>query len=273
MTTDSIGYYLGIYFPQFLKRYIETTKSVIIINVIKTCQKADYGIDAPKVVCNLTIAGVIAIIAGFILYAIVRAGSVAGIILLAAGCCLLVTAGLLIWSSRSGKLYERERLIDTLRLIGSENVLDIGCGRGLLLNGVAKRLNKGKAFGIDLWQETDQSGNSPEEALANAKCENVADRVDIRTADMRNLPFPDESMDAVISSIAIHNVLDRDGREKAIREIARVLKPKGRIAIQDFRNIDEYVNTLRNLGWDDVESSGLNFMIFPPVRIITGQKP
>ena len=90
---------------------------------------------------------------------------------------------------------------------------------------------------------------------------------------MRNLPFPDESMDAVISSIAIHNVLDRDGREKAIREIARVLKPKGRIAIQDFRNIDEYVNTLKDTGWNDVESSGLNFMIFPPVRIITGQKP
>jgi len=235
--------------------------------------KADYGIDAPTTVRHILMVGVIAIIAGFVLCTIGYAGLAIEATLLVMGCLLLATAGLLIWSSKYGKLYERERLIDTLKLTGSENVLDIGCGRGLLLNGVARRLNKGKAFGIDLWQVTDQSGNNPEAALANAKCENVADRVDVRTADMRNLPFPDKSMDAVISSIAIHNVPDKNGREKTVREIARVLKPKGRIAIQDFRNIDEYVNTLKDLGWDDVKSSGLNFMIFPPVRIIMGQKP
>jgi arsenite methyltransferase len=238
-----------------------------------TYPKANYGIDAPAVVRNMIVAGVIVVSTGFILHAMFHVGLVAETVLLVVGCCLLATAGLLVWSSKLGKFYERERLIDTLRLSGSEHVLDVGCGRGLLVNGVARRLNKGKAFGIDLWQETDQSGNSPKAALANAKAENVTDRVDIRTADMRNLPFPDKSMDAVISSIAIHNVPDKNGREKTIREIVRVLKPKGRIAIQDFCNIDEYVNTFKKLGWNDVESSRLNFMIFPPVRMITGQKP
>ena len=243
-----------------------------------TRPKADYGIDGPTAVRDLTIAGVIAVIAGLVLYTIiVPTRPVAGTILLVAGFvsafCLLATAGLMVWSSKSGKLRERERLIDTLELIGNENVLDVGCGRGLLLNGAARSLPNGKAFGIDLWQNIDQSGNSPEATLANAKAENVADRVEIRTADMRNLPFPDQSMDAVISSIAIHNVPDREGRAKAIREIARVLKPKGRLALQDLRNIEEYVKTLRDLGWDDVKPSGLNFMIFPPVRMVLGQKP
>ena len=186
---------------------------------------------------------------------------------------MLVTAGLMVWSSKVGKLRQRERLIDTLGLTGDESVLDVGCGRGLLLNGVARRLTEGKAFGIDLWQNVDQSGNSQEAATANSEAENVADRVEIRTADMRELPFPDGTMDAVVSSIAIHNVPDKEGRAKAIREIARVLKPKGRVALQDLRCTDEYVETLKGLGWKEVELSGPIFMIFPPVRMVTGRKP
>ncbi len=110
-------------------------------------------------------------------------------------------------------------------LAGSEKVVDVGCGRGLLLVGVARRLRDGRAFGVDLWQSIDQSGNTPEATMANAKAEDVAGRVEIRTADMRDLPFHDESMDCGSSSIAIHNVPGEDGRAKAIREIARVLKP------------------------------------------------
>lgn len=243
-----------------------------------TTPKANYGIDAPKTIRNLGIGGVIALIAGLVLHWMVfPTRPIAGTILLIAGFvsgfCLLATTGLLVWSSKSGKLRERERFIDTLGLVGSEQVLDVGCGRGLLLNGVARRLPKGKAFGIDLWQNTDQSGNSPEATLENAKAENVADRVEVRTADMRDLPFPDGSMDAVISIIAIHNVPDENGRAEAIMEIARVLKSKGRLAIQDFRATGEYVKTLRDLGWKGIELSGLNFLIFPPIRIVTGQKP
>jgi SAM-dependent methyltransferase len=243
-----------------------------------TTLKADYGIDAPMAVRNLTIWGAIAFIAGFVFHrTMVPARPVAGTILLIAGFvsafCLLLAAGLLVWSSKFGKLIQRERLIDALRLGGNENVLDVGCGRGLLLIGVARRLPNGKAFGIDLWQKIDQSGNNPEATLANAKAENVVGRVEVRTADMRSLPFPDESMDAVISSIAIHNVPNEDGRAQAIREIARVLKSKGRIAIQDFHATGEYAKTLRNLGWKDVELSRANFWIFPPVRIATGRKP
>ncbi len=138
---------------------------------------------------------------------------------------------------------------------------------------MARRLSKGRAYGIDLWQNIDQSGNSLEATLLNSKAENVADRVEIKTGDMRELPFPDSSMDAVISSIALHNVPDGEGRAQAIREIARVLKPEGKIAIQDFRSTDEYVETLKDLGWTDVHLSGLNFLMFPPIRLITGRKP
>jgi len=240
--------------------------------------KANYGIDAPTVVRNLVIAGAAAGVAGAVLYRLmVPAFPLEGRILSIAGFvssfCLLATAGLMVWGSKYGKLREREKLIDTLGLSGKEKVLDVGCGRGLLLNGVARRLDEGKAFGVDLWRSVDQSGNTPEAAMENAKAEKVERRVGILTADMRDLPFPDASLDAVISSIAVHNVPGKEGRAQAIREIARVLKPKGRLVIRDLYATGEYVKTLRDLGWEDVNLSGRSFMAVAPIRIVTARKP
>lgn len=260
------------------KRFVLTLKSMRSRKKLMATSKVNYGIDAPTTVRNMAIGGILGILVGFLFCStVVSIHPIARRILSISGFSsalfLLSISGLLLWSSKFGKLREREYLIDKLGLAGDENVLDVGCGRGLLLNGVARRLPHGRVFGIDLWQKIDQSGNSPEAAMENARIENVADRVEVRTADMRDLPFPDGSMDAVISSIAIHNVPDRDGRAKTIREIMRVLKPEGRIALQDIRHIDEYVKTLSDLGCRNIQLSGLNFMIFPPIRIVTGQKP
>jgi arsenite methyltransferase len=240
--------------------------------------KPDYGIDAPGVVRNLTLCGAVLLLAGLVPCAVTfaarsRISVILAVVGFASAFCFLITAGLMMWSSKSGKLRQRERLIDSLGLAGHEKVLDVGCGRGLLLNGVARRLPDGKAFGIDLWQNIDQSGNSPEATLANARAEDVDERVEIRTADMRELPFPEGSMDDAISSLAIHNVPDKEGRAKAVREIARVLKRGGKLALQDFRDTDEYVDSLRELGWKDVRVSRPSFYVFPPVRIVSGTKP
>ena len=164
-------------------------------------------------------------------------------------------------------------MIDSLRLHGTETVADIGCGRGLLLTAAARRLTTGKAIGIDLWQAADQSGNQAAATLANAETEGVADRVEVRTGDMRDLPFGDQTVDVVVSSLAIHNIPEKAGRVKAVQEIARVLKPNGKLALLDFQRTDEYIQTLAELGWQDVRRSGLNFGMFPPVRIVTGMKP
>jgi hypothetical protein len=68
-------------------------------------------------------------------------------------------------------------------------------------------------------------------------------------------------------------VPDQAGRAKAVQEIARVLKPGGRVALLDFQRTEEYVDSLRNLGWQDVELSGLHWLMFPPVRLVRGRKP
>ena len=240
--------------------------------------RANYGIDAPPVVRNLALAGLACVAAGLSLKLLLPAAQseISTVLLicgLTAGWCLLFTAGLMVWSSKVGKLRFREQLLDSLALSGDETIVDIGCGRGLLLNGAARRLLTGKAIGVDLWHNQDQSGNSPEVTLANARAEGVANRMEIRTADMRKLPFPDGTVDVVVSNIAIHNIPDKQGRDRAIGEIGRILKAGGQVVLVDLRAVDEYAQTLKEMGWQDVAVSGREFAIFPPVRIVRGKKP
>jgi len=237
----------------------------------------DYGIDAPRVVRNLILAGIGSIIVGIVLiFFLASAQWLIAVILLIlgllAGASMVAIATVMVWSSKVGKLQLREQLINSLSLRGTEMVLDVGCGRGLLLNAAARRLATGKAIGIDLWQSADQTGNRLETTLTNAQAEGVANRVEVKTGDMRKLPFEDKTFDVVVSSLAIHNIRDKDGRDKAVREIARVLKPNGQAALLDFRCTDQYAQTLQEL-WSEVKLSGLQFQMLPPVRVVTGKKP
>lgn len=239
--------------------------------------RADYGIDAPPVVRSLAIFGVIALSIGFAAFRFISEPGWLALIIgywgILTGTILLLQTMLMIWSSKVGKLRMRKTLIDSLNLKGDETVLDVGCGRGLLLNEAARRLTRGKAIGVDLWQSEDQSGNHPEVTMENARVEGVAERVEVKTGDMRELPITDQSVDVVISSMAIHNVREKEGRVQAIREIHRVLRPGGQISLLDFLATDEYLATLQSLGWEDVQRSELSFRMMPPVRVVRGKKP
>ena len=159
--------------------------------------RADYGIDAPPVVRNLALGGIALVIVGMAAFVFISEPRWLKYILgywgLFAGGSMLLTSLLMIWSSKAGKLHQRQILIESLQLKGDETVLDVGCGRGLLLNEAAKHLPDGKAIGVDLWQTVDQSGNKPEVTLENARAEGVAERVEIKTGDMRQLPLLDDS--------------------------------------------------------------------------------
>jgi arsenite methyltransferase len=217
--------------------------------------RADYGLDAPGVVLNLALVSG----AGLLIFASIALGFWSGRIPLGGKAVLEVSSmalavGLscgamalyMVWSSKRGKATERERLLDRLSLKGNERVLDVGCGRGLMVIGAAKRLTTGSAVGIDIWQSEDLSGNRAEATLENAVLEGVKDRVRVETADMRRLPFPDASFDVVVSRAAIHNLYERTDRAKALAEIARVLAPGGQVLIDDIRHLNEYEAELRS---------------------------
>ncbi len=240
-------------------------------------ERADYGIDAPPVVRNFILVGAACMILAtaarsFFASAAPKLATVLFNAGVWTGAIFLAEAGLMVWSSKVGKLRERERLLGSMPWRGDEKVLDVGCGRGLLLIGAAKRLRTGKAIGVDIWQGVDQSGNRPEATWENARAEGVADRIDVTTADARQLPFPESTFDVIVSSLALHNIYNKTERDKALREVARVLKPGGRVAILDMRYTDEYAQVLRESGLRNAERSGLRFIIFP-IRLVTGSKP
>ena len=238
----------------------------------------DYGIDAPKLVKRFAIRGGMLIAFALALYFANRSSNPAaatslGSMLFAIGLTFLIISAFMIWSSRVAKLKLRDRILDSMPWRGDESVLDVGCGRGLLLIGAAKRLKTGKATGVDVWQTDDLSGNNAASTLANAKAEGVAERIKIENADARKLPFGANSFDVVVSSLAIHNIDSSQERAKAVREIARVLKPGGRLAIYDIFHASEYAKVLQQLGLADVQLSGLSFLWCVPSRTVIARKP
>jgi ubiquinone/menaquinone biosynthesis C-methylase UbiE len=170
------------------------------------------------------------------------------------------------------KFNDRDWLFDHLQLSGSENVLDVGCGHGLLLIGAAKRLTSGKAHGLDLWAQADQANNSKEATLRNARIEKVENKIEIHNGDMTMMPFADSTFDGVVSSWAIHNIYDRVEREKALAEINRVLKPGGKIAILDIDHAPSYRDYFQSRGLQNMKLLGPRFTFGNRTYLVLGQK-
>jgi arsenite methyltransferase len=218
-------------------------------------RRGEYGIDAPYVPLWMGVGAVAAIGMFFIGVALsIPTLSIPGLNI---GLALAASVADYLYASRIGKFAVWAELLLSLDLRGDERVLDLGCGRGAILLMAAKLVPRGRAVGIDLWKTSDQSGNALEVARRNAELEGVADRVDLRTGDMRALPFEDESFDVVLSSLAIHNIPDVGGREKAIDEAVRVLRRGGLILIADISATGEYEARLRDRGLSGVERRSL----------------
>jgi arsenite methyltransferase len=184
----------------------------------------------------------------------------------------LAGVAVMLWSSKVGKLRARDALIDAIPWRGDEQVLDVGCGRGMLLIAAAKRLTTGRAIGVDVWHSRDQADNRPDATWANAHAEGVAERIEVRDGDARQLPFADNAFDVVVSSLVIHNIPGDAGRARAIREMVRVLKPGGAVAILDVAHTDTYAQELQACGVQLVNRSRPRFLFFSPARIVNGTK-
>jgi ubiquinone/menaquinone biosynthesis C-methylase UbiE len=103
-------------------------------------------------------------------------------------------------------------------------VLDVGTGPGVLLVELAKHRTDLRLTGIDL------SADMISAAERNVR--RFGDRVGVRVASVTELPFADGSFDLIVSSLSLHHW---DEPQAAVPELARVLRPGGRLAIYDFR--------------------------------------
>jgi ubiquinone/menaquinone biosynthesis C-methylase UbiE len=103
-------------------------------------------------------------------------------------------------------------------------LLDCGCGPGTITVGLADAVAPGEVVGID-------NGSEQIELARSHAAENNVSNVTFQVASIHEIPFPDESFDAVIS----HNVLEHlEEPMAALKEANRVLKPGGVIGVRDM---------------------------------------
>jgi arsenite methyltransferase len=235
--------------------------------------KPSYGIDAPGVIrLFLFIAAVIILLSQVFPELHIGAAVVQTRYFIWTGLYFLLVGVLMLLYSLWGKYHHRDRMLKLVPWTGDEAVLDVGTGKGLLMIGAAKKLTSGLSTGIDIWKAKDLSDNNAESTLHNARLEGVETRVSIKTEDVTQLSFPENTFNTILSNLCLHNIPNRAGRDKACQEIARVLKPGGIAIIADFKNIRQYKKQFDALGFETQLIYSSFFASFPPLTILKAVK-
>ena len=121
-----------------------------------------------------------------------------------------------------------DKIIERSGIKQGMTVLDLGCGSGAFTTLLARAVGEpGKVYAVDI-----QPGMLQQLERKLAKAENQDIRnVEIKQASAYDLPFEDGSLDLVFMAAALQEIYDRD---RALREVRRVLKPDGILAVTEF---------------------------------------
>jgi demethylmenaquinone methyltransferase / 2-methoxy-6-polyprenyl-1,4-benzoquinol methylase len=119
----------------------------------------------------------------------------------------------------------RDRAVDALALSPGARVLDLCTGTGDLAIAIVHHVNGARVVGVDFAAEMLR--------LARVKVSGASleRRIRLVRGDATSLPLPDGSCDAATIAFGIRNVAEP---ERAIAELARVIRPGGRLAILEF---------------------------------------
>jgi arsenite methyltransferase len=241
-------------------------------------KQLDYGIDAPGVMRSLFLFGTLCLLVGLFApfplhFGPISLGSQS--FLWPAG-FLLAEGFLFLLYVKVGKFRHRDFMLGMHTWRGDENVLDVGCGRGLMLAGAAKRVAEvsgtGHATGIDVWSNVDMGGNSAAATQHNLDLEGVSSLCTLISQPAQEMSFPDASFDVVVSNLCLHNIYDKTTRHQALQQIVRVLKPGGVALISDYKRTGEYADEFRKAGLIVEKKRGSLITTFPPLTVVIARK-
>jgi arsenite methyltransferase len=120
----------------------------------------------------------------------------------------------------------RAEYLDLLGVQPGQRVLDVGCGSGVVTRDMARRVApSGRAVGVD------PSGEFLTIARDLARADGLAGVVEFREGSALALPFGDADFDVALTATVLAHV---PGGDAAVAEMARVVRPGGRVGIFDF---------------------------------------
>jgi arsenite methyltransferase len=206
----------------------------------KRSEKPKYGLYAIKIIAVLfsivELIGLVLFSAGHFVFNNTYLTIVGGIIA-AFGIYMIIAHFLSMYVFIGVDAGRFDWIAKSLELEGNEYVLDVGSGTGRTAVEIAKRLTTGRLVGIDIWDTMELSGNSPERAYENAEIEGVKGKVEFKFGNVLEIPFDNNVFDIVTCSSVLNNLHGEKNRVKALAEIFRVLKPKGKcMLLEPLRN-------------------------------------
>ena len=128
------------------------------------------------------------------------------------------------WVEAPHPIITRKRLLEVLAPVAGERLLELGPGTGYYTLPVAQRLDGGRLFIADVQQ---QMLDHTMRRAAEAGISNV----EAARTDAQALPYADDYFDAAFTVTVLGEVPDPD---RALRELARVLKPSGRLVVGEL---------------------------------------
>jgi len=175
------------------------------------------------------------------------------------------------------------RAADLASLQPGEQVLDVGCGTGALALEAQRRVGgTGRVVGID--------PGAQQITRARAKAARRRLPAEFEIGVIERLPFPDQTFDVALSTLMMHH-LPASLKRQGLAEIARVLKPGGRLVIADFKrqrdrqgraarfhaggsDLRDLVALVENSGLSDVATEEMRprrFSAFPGASFVTAR--
>ena len=119
----------------------------------------------------------------------------------------------------------KQELIRQAQIQPGQQVLDLGCGTATLTVMVKQAHPKAEVTGLD--------GDPQVLQIGRAKAEKAGVALTLDQGMAYELPYPDASFDHVLSSLLFHHLSTPD-KQRAIKEMYRVLRPGGSFLIVDF---------------------------------------
>jgi len=167
-----------------------------------------------------------------------------------------------------------QKMIETVDVKDSEIILDLGTGAGYIAIGFAKKLNRGKVYGIDKYNlkpngifsklfdiaKINFFGNTISNAKHNALVENQQNKTEFLEAELTQcFPFKNESFDVIVSSQFLY-CIPQEKLSFVLSEINRVLKSDGMLV---FFESKRFFNWDLNDVIDFYEEKGYQHKIIP----------